>query len=128
MTFLNIGILEIILVLVVMIIFLGPEQVVDMAGKFGRFIRKITRSEFWTTVSDTSREIRNIPKTLVEETGLEESIQDIKQTTDELQGQLSEVQDELSEEASVQLEEFEKTKADLDGAIQELKKRTKETK
>jgi sec-independent protein translocase protein TatB len=126
MTFLNIGILEIILVLVVMIIFLGPEQVVDMAGKFGRFIRKITRSEFWTTVSDASREIRNIPKTLVEETGLEESIQDIKQTTDELQGQLSEVQDELSEEASVQLEEFEKTKADLDGAIQELKKRTKE--
>ena len=126
MTFLNIGILEIILLLVVMIIFLGPEQVVDMAGKFGRFIRKITRSEFWTTVSDTSREIRRIPKTLVEETGLEESIQDIKQTTDELQGQLSEVQDELSEEASVQLEEFEKTKADLNGAVQELKKRTKE--
>jgi Sec-independent protein translocase protein TatA len=126
MTFLNIGILEIILLLVVMIIFLGPEQVVDMAGKFGRFIRKITRSEFWTTVSDTSREIRRIPKTLVEETGLEESIQDIKQTTDELQGQLSEVQDELSEEASVQLEEFEQTKADLNGAVQELKKRTKE--
>jgi Sec-independent protein translocase protein TatA len=126
MTFLNFGILEIILILVVMIIFLGPEQVVDMAGKFGRFIRKITRSEFWTTVRDTSREIRNIPKTLIEETGLEESIQDIKQTTDELQGQLSEVQDELSEEASVQLVEFEKTKADLDGAIQELKKRTKE--
>jgi Sec-independent protein translocase protein TatA len=126
MTFLNIGILEIILLLVVMIIFLGPEQVVDMAGKFGRFIRKITRSEFWTTVSDTSREIRRIHKTLVEETGLEESIQDIKQTTDELQGQLSEVQDELSEEASVQLEEFEQTKADLNGAVQELKKRTKE--
>jgi len=126
MTFLNIGILEIILVLVVMIIFLGPDQVVDLAGKLGRFIRKITRSEFWTTVSDTSREIRNIPKTLVEETGLEESIQEIKQTRDELQGELSEVQTELSKEASVQLEEFEKTKADLDGAMQELKKRTED--
>jgi sec-independent protein translocase protein TatB len=126
MTFLNIGILEIILLLVVMIIFLGPEQVVDMAGKFGRFIRKITRSEFWTTVRDTSKEIRNIPKALVEETGLEESIQDIKQTTDDLQDQLGEVQGELSKEASVQLDEFDKTKADLDGAIQELRKRTKE--
>lgn len=126
MTFFNFGILEIILVLVVMIIFLGPEQVVDLAGKLGRFIRKITRSEFWTTVRDTSKEIRNIPKALVEETGLEESIQDIKQTTDELQGQLSEVQTELSEEASIQMEEFDKTKADLDGAIQELRKRTEE--
>jgi Sec-independent protein translocase protein TatA len=81
--------------MVVMIIFLGPDQIVELAAKLGRAIRKITHSEIWMSIWQTSREIRNIPKTLADETGLEESINDIKGTANELKKDLGEAQNEI---------------------------------
>ena len=119
----NFGGLEIIFILVIMIIFLGPGQVATLAGNLGRFIRKITRSEFWVTIWQTSREIRNLPKTLVEETGLQESLDEIQQTTNELKSDVAQIQKDLNEESQFQKDELNKTVSDLNQANQELRKR-----
>lgn len=120
----NFGGLEIIFILVIMIIFLGPGQVAALAGNLGRFIRKITRSEFWVTIWRTSREIRNLPKTLVEETGLQESLDEIQQTTNELKSDVEQIQKDLNEEGQFQKNELNKTVSDLNQANQEMRKRT----
>ncbi|NSW51570.1 MAG: twin-arginine translocase TatA/TatE family subunit [Anaerolineae bacterium] len=106
----NFGIPEVILILVVMIIFLGPEQIVDLAGRLGRTIRRITHSEIWTSIWQTSRDIRNIPKTLVDETGLEESMKDIQDTANTLKQDIGEAQNEIKSAQTIHPE------PELDGA------------
>ena len=90
----NIGIPEAVFLLVVTVIFLGPNQIVDFAGKLGRFIRKVTHSELWTTIWQTSRDIRNLPNTLAKETGFEENLQEIKKTASNIKDELSEIKNE----------------------------------
>ena len=119
----NFGGLEVIFILVIMIIFLGPGQVATLAGNLGRFIRKITRSEFWVTVWQTSRDIRNLPKTLVEETGLQESLNEIQQTQNELQSDMNQVKKDLDEETKTQKSEINKAVSELNKANREMRKR-----
>ena len=119
----NFGGLEIIFIIVIMIIFLGPGQVATLAGNLGRFIRKITRSEFWVSIWQTSREIRNLPKTLVEETGLQESLDEIQQTQKELQSDVDQIKNDLDEETKLQKNEINKTVSELNQANRELRKR-----
>ncbi|MAT41716.1 MAG: hypothetical protein CL609_05195 [Anaerolineaceae bacterium] len=82
MNFLNFGPMEIAFILIIMIVVLGPKQMVDSAQKLGRFIRKAVKSPLWTTIMDTSKELRELPTRLVREAGLEEDIKEIKKTRD----------------------------------------------
>ena len=120
----NFGALEIVFILIIMIIFLGPGQVATLAGNLGRFIRKITRSEFWVSIWQTSREIRNLPKTLAAESGLQESLEEIQQTTNEIRADVDDLQKELKAEQKYSKEEIEKAASDLRKANQEVIKRT----
>ncbi len=91
----NFGIPEFLVLLVLMIVVLGPERMIDGARSLGRSIYKLTHSEVWSSIWQTSREIRNMPKAIVEETGLEESLADIQATGEELQKDMSGVQADL---------------------------------
>jgi Sec-independent protein translocase protein TatA len=91
----NFGVPELLLILMVMVIFLGPERMVEYASKLGKTIYRITHSEVWSSIWQTSREIRNMPKAIVEETGLEESLKDIQATSDELKNDMNAVQSDL---------------------------------
>jgi sec-independent protein translocase protein TatB len=81
MSIFGIGPLELVFVIIIMILVLGPQQMVTTARKLGVYIRKIVKSPMWTTIMDTSREIRDIPTRLVREAGLEEIQKEIKETT-----------------------------------------------
>lgn len=81
MNILGIGPLELIFIIIIMILVLGPQQMVVTAKKAGALIRKIVKSPMWGTIMDTSREIRDIPTRLVREAGLEEEIQEIRSST-----------------------------------------------
>ncbi len=86
MNFLNFGPMEIAFILVIMIVVLGPKQMVELAQKLGAFIRKAVKSPLWTTIMDTSKELRELPTRLVREAGIEEDIKEIKKTRDSLKG------------------------------------------
>ena len=74
--------MEIAFILIIMIVVLGPKQMVDSAQKLGRFIRKAVKSPLWATIMDTSKELRELPTRLVREAGLEEDSKEIKKTRD----------------------------------------------
>ncbi|MHB8134501.1 MAG: hypothetical protein ACYDH1_09800 [Anaerolineaceae bacterium] len=80
MNILGIGPLELVLILIIAILVLGPQQMVVTARKAGALVRKVVKSPIWGTIMDTSREIRDIPTKLVREAGLDEDIKDIQST------------------------------------------------
>lgn len=80
----GVGILEVVLILVIAVIVLGPEGMVKAAQSIGRFMRKVIKSPIWTQLMDTQRELRDMPTRLVREAGLEEDIKELKKTQQEL--------------------------------------------
>jgi sec-independent protein translocase protein TatB len=82
MQILNIGIGEIILVLLIMLIVLGPERMISSARQVGRFVHRLTKSPVWANLMDTSREIRELPTRIVREAGMEEAIKEIQGQTE----------------------------------------------
>ena len=71
MSFFGIGPMELIFILIIMILVLGPKNMVVTAQKLGLTLRKIVKSPLWATVMDTSREIREIPTRLIRDAGIE---------------------------------------------------------
>jgi Sec-independent protein translocase protein TatA len=82
MDFLGIGPLELAFLFLIILIVLGPQDMIKTGRVIGRYLRRLMTSSTWRLVQDTSREIRNLPNRLAREAGLEELEQDIRQTTD----------------------------------------------
>lgn len=101
MSFLNIGPLEFILILVIMFILLGPEGMVKTARQIGSWIRTVVRSPMWGEIMGYSREIRELPTKIVRETGLEEDLKEIRQAatdaTSEAQKSIQEANSEINQ-------------------------------
>jgi sec-independent protein translocase protein TatB len=81
----NIGIPELIFILVISLIVLGPDGIVKTARTLGKTIRKVIRSPIWSMMIDTQRELREMPTKLVREAGIEEDLAELKKTSRELQ-------------------------------------------
>lgn len=80
----GVGILELILILVIAVIVLGPEGMVKTARSFGVWLRKLIKSPIWAQLMDTQRELRDMPTRLVREAGLEEDIKELKRTSQDV--------------------------------------------
>jgi len=79
MEILGIGPLEIILILLIALIVMGPKDMVKAGRTIGTLLRKIVKSPGWDTVKRTSKEIRYLPNRLMREAGIdEEEIRDIQ--------------------------------------------------
>jgi len=72
MDILGVGPLELIFILLLALIIMGPKDMVKSGRTIGRFLRKIVTSPSWHAVQKTSREVRNLPNRLIREAGLEE--------------------------------------------------------
>jgi len=72
MEFLGIGPLELVLILIVALVVLGPKDMVKAGRTIGRTMRTIVSSETWRVVQQTSREMRNLPNRLMREAGIED--------------------------------------------------------
>jgi Sec-independent protein translocase protein TatA len=73
----NIGPLELLFILVIALVVLGPKEMVNTAKKMSTVIAKVIRSPFWASMMDTTREIRDFPRKIMRETGLEENINEL---------------------------------------------------
>lgn len=87
MEFLGVGPMELLLILIVALIFLGPKDMVKAGKTLGKFLRSIVMSPVWQAVQQTSRDLRYLPNRLMREAGLEEEAEELKkigQQVDEL--------------------------------------------
>jgi sec-independent protein translocase protein TatB len=91
MEILGVGPMELILILIISLIILGPNDMVKAGRTIGRTLRRIVKSPLWGAVQETSRNLRNLPNRLMREAGLEEEIKDLKETQAELRRQVDEV-------------------------------------
>jgi sec-independent protein translocase protein TatB len=84
MDFLGIGPLELLFILVIALIVLGPRDIARFARSAGRALNRIYRSEAWGAINKASREFRDLPNRLAREAALDdldESIRTAGKTT-----------------------------------------------
>ena len=78
MDLLGVGPLELVLLLVIVFLVLGPDDLAATGKKIGRFLSTVRKSDFWRGVNDVSKEIRSLPTTLMREAELEDAKQEIE--------------------------------------------------
>lgn len=84
MEFLGIGAPELIFILLIAIIVLGPKDMQKAGKTIGRWLNQLVRSDGWRALQQTSREIRKLPTTLMKESNidLEETERTIRKELD----------------------------------------------
>jgi sec-independent protein translocase protein TatB len=73
----GIGPLELLFILLIALIVLGPGDMVKAGRTLGRFLRKIITSPEWRTVQKASRELRYLPNKLMREASIEDLSKDL---------------------------------------------------
>ena len=72
MDFLGIGPLELLLVLVIALLVIPPDQLGKVGRSTGRFLNRMFRSDSWRIFRQASSELQNLPSRLAREAQLEE--------------------------------------------------------
>src|SRR5512135_1096767 len=125
----GIGIPEILIVVVLALIIMGPQDMVKTARKLGRWVYRVYHSPTWRMIMSTSQELRELPTKFVREAGLEDTIDEIKNTTADVRAQLKEATSDVSDglkdvsgEASGELKEARQELGDgARAAVSELR-------
>jgi sec-independent protein translocase protein TatB len=87
MEILGIGASELIFILIIAIIVLGPKDMQKAGRTIGRWLNQLVRSDGWKVFQKTSTELRNLPRNLMREANAElqdvdKEIREIRQTID----------------------------------------------
>jgi Sec-independent protein translocase protein TatA len=82
MNIFGIGPLEILFVLIIGILVLGPEGMISAGRKLGKFLRSIIHSDWWQNIRRGISEIQYLPQRLIREAELEE-LNELRQLTNE---------------------------------------------
>jgi sec-independent protein translocase protein TatB len=72
MEILGIGPSELIFILIIALIVLGPRDMQKAGRTIGKFLRRIVTSDGWRLFQQTSREIQTLPNRLMREAALDE--------------------------------------------------------
>ena len=88
----------ILIILIIALIVLGPNDMVKAGRNLGRFLRKVVTSSEWRTVQQASNEFRNLPNRLIREAGLEDIQKEIP-GSEEIRNQLGldKLEDDLND-------------------------------
>jgi sec-independent protein translocase protein TatB len=99
MEILGIGPLELLFILIIALIILGPKDMVKAGRTMGRFMRRIITSPEWRTVQKASRELRYLPNRLMREAEIEDlskDFSDINKIGGEIHAEVKQVEHDLS--------------------------------
>ena len=84
MEVLGIGLPELVLILVIIFLVMGPKDMASTARRIARTIRSLTQSEFWRATREAWRMAQDIPNELLRETGLEDAQKELNQMGSQL--------------------------------------------
>ncbi len=71
MEFLGVGWQELIFIVVIAIIVLGPKDMQKAGRMIGRWLNQLVQSDSWKVFQKTSSELRNLPRNLMREANME---------------------------------------------------------
>lgn len=74
MEFLNLGWSEILLIFTLAFILLGPDRIKKFGGELGAFLRKLSKDGLFREVVQTTDEIRNYPRKILNEAMLDQPV------------------------------------------------------
>ena len=80
----GIGFPEILFILVIALIVLGPKNLVKTSRDISAAIRKFAASDTWRSIVSSTHEIRNIQEKIIDDTGLQESINSLRNSTHDM--------------------------------------------
>lgn len=72
MEILGMGMGEWLLLGIIILVVVGPKDMVTLARRASIWVRKFTHSNFWKSLRETEQELRAIPTELAREAGIEE--------------------------------------------------------
>jgi Sec-independent protein translocase protein TatA len=78
MDFLGVGPLELMLILIVALIVIGPKDIAKTGTTIGRWLNNLIQSDTWKAVQKTSKELRQLPTNLMREANLEKILAENK--------------------------------------------------
>ena len=79
----NIGPMELVFILIILMIVLGPKDIAKYARKAGRMIRTVTNSSLWREFMSASREIQEFPRKVMREAELDTVMEEVKSSFNE---------------------------------------------
>ena len=83
-TLCGVGLPELIIVILIGFVVIGPERSRALALQLGRWLSKAMRSPWWREFNQVTQSLRDLPNTLVRMAELEEAQADIRRTLEEL--------------------------------------------
>ncbi len=104
----NLGISEIILIVILALIILGPGNMVKTAREIGAFIRKVTKSPYWQEIWATKRELTEIPRMLAKEADLDATLKDLNNETRNIHSSVASTMSDFIKEVDEPLKEVDK--------------------
>jgi sec-independent protein translocase protein TatB len=78
MEFLGIGPSELLFIIIIALIVLGPKDMQKAGRTIGKWMRKVVTSDGWKLFQQTSREIQTLPNRLMREAALDEDLKEIQ--------------------------------------------------
>ncbi len=112
MEILGIGPMEMLLILVIALIVMGPNDMVKTGRTVGKFLRQVVKSPIWQAVQQTSRDLRYLPNKLMREAGMEEEVEQLKEIGKNVNA-MGSMQTSLHDEISKVNQEIRQTGNDL---------------
>ena len=94
----NVGALEVLFIMILAFIILGPKRTIESARDVGRWIRDLIKSPFWRDVVSTSNEIRNLPKRMMYDVELQKLVEDLDLSTQEIKEIIKQTRIETEDE------------------------------
>lgn len=111
MEFLNIGPIELLIIVLVMFVLLGPKEMLNTSRRAGKLVRDVTRSSYWKQIWGITQDIRELPQKMMDDADLTETMADIKQNVNDvrtgLSAQLKDTANETNEALKVSRIELE---------------------
>jgi Sec-independent protein translocase protein TatA len=79
----GIGPLELFFIIIIILLVMGPKEMVNSLRTLGSWLRKIVMSDWWRTTRQTLQDVRKLPYEMMRDAGLEEDLKaldEIRQT------------------------------------------------
>lgn len=89
MEILGIGLPEIIFILLLVLVLINPKDMKTTGLTIGRFLRRVVTSPLWQELRSVWAGMTNLPYQLMREANLEDELQSLKQTGEELKNTIS---------------------------------------
>jgi sec-independent protein translocase protein TatB len=83
MDILGVGPLELLFIIIIALVVIGPRDIGNAARSVGRFLNRLYRSEAWQMLSETARNLRHLPSQLAREAAIEE-LREVQKSVEEV--------------------------------------------